>query len=244
MSESFGTGAPSTQTPASSGSVDTAKNEAAELKNTATEQAKDVAGTVKDEATSVAREVKTQAKDLFAQTQGELREQAQTQQQRVSEGLRSVSDELDSMANDSAQDGVAADLVRQVSGRLSGAASWLGDRDPGSVLADVKQFARAKPGTFILGAVIAGVVVGRLTKALASNAADEAKADASAEHAIPGVTAPPVARPVVAPHVDVASVPIAASTTVSADETPIFNQSSPERAIKRSEAGDDRYDSV
>lgn len=244
MSESFGTGAPSTQTPASSGSVDTAKHEASELKGTAAEQAKDVAGSVKDEATSVAREVKTQAKDLFAQTQGELKDQAHTQQQRVSEGLRSVSDELDSMANDSAQDGVAADLVRQVSGRLSGAANWLGDRDPGSVLNDVKQFARAKPGTFILGAVIAGVVVGRLTKALASNAADEAKASTSAENAISGVTPPTTSRPVVAPRIDVSPVPAAASTPVSAEETPIFSQTSPEQASQRPEAGNDRYDSV
>ncbi|MCB8044091.1 hypothetical protein JM654_07190 [Microbacterium oxydans] len=120
-------------------------------------------------------EAKTQAKDLYAQTQRELSEQANTQQQRLAGGLRSVSDELGSMATNSDGSGVASDLVQQVSGRLSAAATWLGDRDPGSVLTEVKRYARRKPGTFILAAAIGGIVVGRLTRALAANASDEKK---------------------------------------------------------------------
>lgn len=157
----------------SSGKVDAAKHEASELKDTAATQAKDVLGTAKDEAATVVGEAKTQAKDLYAQTQRELTEQANTQQQRLAGGLRSVSDELGSMATNSEGSGVAGDLVQQASERLSAAATWLGERDPGSVLTEVKRYARRKPGTFILAAAIGGIIVGRLTRALATNASDE-----------------------------------------------------------------------
>ncbi|WP_394194063.1 hypothetical protein [Microbacterium foliorum] len=157
-----------------SGKAEAAKNEAAGLADTAGTQAKDVIGTAKAEAASVVGEAKTQAKDLYAQTTRELKEQAHTQQQRLAGGLRSVSDELGSMAANSEGSGVASDLVQQVAGRLSGAASWLGDRDPASVLTEVKRYARREPGTFILGAAIVGVAVGRLTRALASNSSEVA----------------------------------------------------------------------
>ena len=138
-----------------------------------------VAETAKGEAKAVAQEVKYQAKDLYAQTQRELKDQAQVQQHRAAAGLRSVSDELDSMTANAQNPGLAADLLSQVSTRLSSAASWLGDRDPGAVLSEVKSFARRKPGTFIIGAAVLGIVAGRLTRALAANASDE-HADAKA----------------------------------------------------------------
>ena len=125
--------------------VDAAKHEAADLKDTAVEQAKDVAATVKDEASVVLGEAKSQAKDLYAQTQQELKEQANTQQQRIAAGLKSVGAELRAMAANSAgaaNSGVATDIVQQLSGRLSGAATWLGDRDA-SARADRGQAVRA-----------------------------------------------------------------------------------------------------
>lgn len=231
MSESYGTGVPSTATPGTTGTVDTAKHEAAELKDTVTDQAKGVVATAKGEASSVVHEATSQAKSLFAQTQSELKDQASTQQQRVATGLQSISDELGSMASGSEQSGLAADLVRQASGRLAGAATWLSDRDPGSVLTEVKRFARRKPGTFILGAAVLGVVVGRLTRALATNAADE-HADAA------NATVP--ARPVG----DLSTPRVGVSTLDAREETPIFAQTSPEWADQRTEAGDDRRDTV
>jgi hypothetical protein len=157
--------------------TDTAKQEAAELKNTTTDQAKNVLGTAKDEASSVIGEAKWQAKDLYAQTQRELKDQANTQQQRLAGGLRSVSDDLNSLASGEPTSGMAADLVRQVSGRISTASTWLGDRDPGTLLQEVKRYARRKPGTFILLAAAAGVVAGRLTRALASSASENSSAN-------------------------------------------------------------------
>jgi hypothetical protein len=182
MSDSYGSdaGGPG----ARSGTIDAAKQEAADMKDTAAAQANEVLGTAKEEASSVVSEAKVQAKDLYAQTQRELKDQANTQQQRIAFGLRSVGDELDSMAANSPASGLATDIVRQVSRRVSSAAAWLGDRDPGSVLAEVKQYARRKPVTFIVAAAIAGIVVGRLTRALAANASDQ-HADSNGPRALP-----------------------------------------------------------
>ena len=180
MSEGYGVPAPrDTAATGQGGSVGTAKAEAGVLKDTAVSEAGHVAETAKGEAKAVAQEVKYQAKDLYAQTQRELKDQAQVQQHRAAAGLRSVSDELDSLTANAQNPGLAVDLLNQVSTRLSGAASWLGDRDPGAVLSEVKSFARRKPGTFIIGAAVLGIVAGRLTRALAANASDE-HADAAA----------------------------------------------------------------
>lgn len=175
MSENYGGGfaAPGAASPPPSGTAETAKSEAKDVAQTAAHEAGHVVDTAKSEVSAVAGEAKAQVKDLYAQTQGELKEQAAAQQQRVAAGLRSVGDELRTMADTSDSPGVAADLVQQVSTRVSGAASWIGDRDPGSLLSEVTSYARRKPGTFIAVAALAGLVVGRLTRALAEGAKDE-----------------------------------------------------------------------
>lgn len=150
---------------ASSGGV---KDEAGRVAGTAADAGKDVAQTAKEQAKNVAGEAKTQARELYHQTQRELRDQAAQQQQRVASGLRSVGDELEQMASSSQQGGVASDLVRQAAERTHSIAGWLDQRDPGSLLNEVKSYARRNPGTFIAAAAIAGALVGRLGRALAS----------------------------------------------------------------------------
>jgi hypothetical protein len=55
-------------------------------------------------------------------------------------------------------------------------ASHLDGKEPSELLDDVRQFARRRPGTFLLGALAAGVVVGRLTRG-AKAAQDKSPAD-------------------------------------------------------------------
>ena len=224
MSEGYGVPAPrDTAATGQGGSVGTAKAEAGVLKDTAVSEAGHVAETAKGEAKAVAQEVKYQAKDLYAQTQRELKDQAQVQQHRAAAGLRSVSDELDSLTANAQNPGLAVDLLNQVSTRLSGAASWLGDRDPGAVLSEVKSFARRKPGTFIIGAAVLGIVAGRLTRALAANASDE---HADAKAAGPGVAASN-GRPALP-----SSSAQLSATPPTVEETPVFAQSSAGRGVQ------------
>jgi hypothetical protein len=149
---------------------DAVKGEASDVAQTAKESAQSVAETAKSEAANVASEVKSNAKDLLYQARSDLTQQAGTQQQKVADGLRSISDELHAMARASDQPGVASDLVRQVADRSTSVASWLDGRDPGSLLNEVKSFARQRPGTFLLLAAGAGVLAGRLTRSLSAGA--------------------------------------------------------------------------
>jgi hypothetical protein len=132
----------------------------------AKDQASNVASTATDQARNVAGEAKTQARNLLHETQGQVREQAGQQKQKASGGLRSLSDELRSVANGTGtpQDGMLGDLARQASDRAQEFANWLDDREPGDLVGELRDFARRKPGTFLLGAAVAGVLAGRLTR--------------------------------------------------------------------------------
>ncbi|WP_066287475.1 hypothetical protein [Arthrobacter sp. B6] len=170
------TGSPSSASGDADGSSrkdavkDAVKGEAGDVARTAKDSAQSVAETAKTEAANVASEAKYNAKNLLSQARTDLTEQAGTQQQKVADGLRSVSDELRAMAQASDQNGVASDLVRQAADRSSSVASWLDGRDPGSLLNEVKSFARQRPGTFLLLAAGAGVLAGRLTRSLSAGA--------------------------------------------------------------------------
>lgn len=146
--------------------------EGRKVAGTAKDEAAKVAGTAKEEATKVAAEAKTQVKDLYNQTRSELAEQAAAQQERVSSGLHALSDELTSMADNSENPGVATDLVQQAARRADSVANWLGNRDPGSLVDEVRDFARQRPGTFIAVAAAAGLLAGRITRSVVAESAE------------------------------------------------------------------------
>lgn len=150
--------------------TETIKDEAGNVAEQAGDSAKNVVETAKSEVANVASEVNSSARDLLDQARMDLTDQAGKQQQKVAAGLRSISEELQSMATASEQPGVATDLVRQAAGRSSSVATWLEDRDPGSLLDEVKTFARQRPGAFLLLAAGAGVLAGRLSRGLSAGA--------------------------------------------------------------------------
>jgi hypothetical protein len=181
--------APDQSTPSM---TDTARSEAGHVADQAAGSGQQVAQTARAEAANVAGEVKANAKDLLYQAKADLTDQAGTQQQKVAQGLRSISSELHSMAAASDQPGVATDLVRRAAERSYSVASWLDQRDPGSLLDEVKSFARQRPGTFLLMAAGAGILAGRLSRSLSAGAPD---ARVSASHQGTGSgTAAPVTR--------------------------------------------------
>jgi len=176
--------APTSPPPAASGgdssTTNVAKEQAGEVADTAKQAGAQVADTVKEQAGQVTAEAKNQAKQLLSQAQSELSEQAAGTQQRVSEGLHALADELSGMAKNSEQDGVATDLARQAADKARQAAGWLGDRDPGSLLDEVRTFARKKPGTYLALALGAGVLAGRLTRGLTAPSDDDSSDAATA----------------------------------------------------------------
>lgn len=142
------------------------------------DSAREVAATAKEEAGHVAEEAKQQATDLFRELSSDLREQAAIQQEKIAQNLRSISDEFRSMAESAPAQGTAVSWVRQAGHQAGGMADWLGDRDPGSLLAEVKGFARQRPGTFLALAAGAGLLAGRLARGIAGAGSDEAAQEA------------------------------------------------------------------
>jgi len=155
------------ESPPAEGVTEAARDEAGQLKETSAEAARQVAGTVKEKASDVTSDAREQTRRLVGQTRDELVGQASQQKERAANGLRSVSDELRGMA-EHGQSGLGAQLVRQGAELTDQAADFLQQHEPGDLLDQVRGFARRKPGTFLLVAAAAGVVAGRLTRALAA----------------------------------------------------------------------------
>lgn len=155
----------------------TAQEKAAELKDSAAESGRHVVDTAKDQAGEVLDEAKYQAQDLLAQAREELQAQAREQQQRVASGLHAVGGQFDEMAANATEDGMGVHLVRQAADRSRAIGDWLGQREPGGVIEELRDFARRRPGVFVAAAVTAGILAGRLTRSVA--AGDE---DSGGEH--------------------------------------------------------------
>jgi hypothetical protein len=161
-SESYATtAAPVDSSPSRTGA---AKEQAGQLGQTAKDSGQQVASTATDQAKNVAQESRRQAKDLTREVGSQVNEQAGAQKDKATAGLRSLSDELRSMAQGSDQSGPATDLAHQAADKLGDAAQWLESREPGHLVDEVRNLARRKPGTFLIGAAVAGVVAGRLTR--------------------------------------------------------------------------------
>ncbi|WP_258804242.1 hypothetical protein [Pseudarthrobacter sp. NS4] len=199
-----GTAPPSTEQGGASSKKDAVKEEASNVAGQAAGAAQGVAETAKAEAANVASEAKTSAKDLLHQAKSGLSDQAGTQQQKAAEGIRTISSQLRTMADAPEQQGVASDLIRQAADRSESMATWLQNRDPGSLLDEVKSFARQRPGTFLLLAAGAGLLAGRLGRSL--------QAGTPAPEAAAGTAPPYPVRP-----------PVTDSSLASAPGAPLYD---------------------
>jgi hypothetical protein len=63
---------------------------------------------------------------------------------------------------------VASEVARQAATRARNVGSFVDSHEPGDLLDEVRRFAGRRPGTFLLGALAAGVVAGRLTRGAAT----------------------------------------------------------------------------
>lgn len=162
----------------------------------AKEDTRHLAGVAKDETRGVASEAKRQARQFAGRVQGELRDQAATQQSRLAQGLHNTGSSFSRMADSPEASGYAPELVRAAGERVDAVGRWLDARDPGSIVEEVKSFARRRPGVFLAIAAGAGVVIGRLTRALATPSEESnAGAPVTTPGTTPGYGVTPVTPP-------------------------------------------------
>jgi len=143
-----------------------ARDEAANVGGSVRDAGSQIAQTATGQARQVVSETGHQARDLLGEVKGQARGQASAQQHKAAEQLRTVADELSEMAAKGGQSGLATEVAQQAAERVRGVASWLGQREPGDLLDEVRNFARRRPGAFLIGAAVAGAVAGRLTRGL------------------------------------------------------------------------------
>lgn len=147
-----------------------ARDEAADVAQSAREAGASVTGTAAEQARNVVEETRRQAGDLLGETRSQVRGQAHAQQRKAAQSLHTLASQLNDMAVNSGDSGMAAQLAAEASNRVHSVASWLDQREPGDLLDDVRDFARRRPGTFLLGAAVAGVLAGRMTRGVAAAA--------------------------------------------------------------------------
>ena len=158
------------------------KEQAASTAGTAKEQAGQVASVARDEAQHVAEEAKDHAKALLDEALKQAEDQSRAQRDRLVGTLQTFSEDLEQMAS-AGQGGLAADLTRQLATRTRDLSGRIDGREPTEILSEVKSFAQRRPGTFLLGALAAGVVAGRLVRGAKDAPKDSTVSTGSAQPA-------------------------------------------------------------
>ncbi|MGM1060243.1 hypothetical protein [Saccharothrix sp. Mg75] len=151
---------------------ETAREEGTAVAQHAGQAAGEVASTAREQAGHVAQEAKTQAKNVAHDVRQRIAGEADNQAQRVSQQINRIADELTSMADGSGPDSMSAGALRQVADTGRQAARFLDERGARGLLDGAQDFARRKPGTFLIGAAVAGFLVARVAKS-ASAASNE-----------------------------------------------------------------------
>lgn len=150
----------------------TATGRSREVATTAADDARQLATTAKDRAGEVVGEVSEQGRNLLEETKSGLEEQVQVQTTRLAENLARLGGEAHALAQGRPEEATTVvEYVEQAGAKLSDAADALygvaddvASRGIEAVLEDLGQFARRRPGAFLVGAALVGFGVGRVVR--------------------------------------------------------------------------------
>lgn len=148
----------------------TAMQQGQQVGRGAVRQARQVLDTSRQQGAQVAQELSDQARGLLDETKTQLQDQAQTQAQRMAEALRRLGGEAQALAEGRPQDApTLRDSLATTAVKLDEIADDLHSKGAEGLLEDLQTLARSHPGSFLLGAGVAGLTIGRLLR----NAKDE-----------------------------------------------------------------------
>ncbi|WP_329406281.1 hypothetical protein OG802_01260 [Streptomyces sp. NBC_00704] len=144
---------------------ETARAEASATAGQAQQAAGQVAGTAVDQAKAVAGEARQQAGAVAVDLRHRAMDEAEGQTRRAAGTLHGWADDLAGLAENAPSDSPARSLAAQAADGGHRAADYLEKQGVEGVLSDVQGFARRRPAAFLGGALLAGLVVGRVMKA-------------------------------------------------------------------------------
>jgi len=142
------------------------KQVAGQGKKAASVAATQVKDTAAEQAQRVGSEAKAQVRNVVGEARDKLSEQARSQNDKLVGSIRQTADHLDEMRGDR-PDSPATAVVSRVADGGRQLADYLDRNGPEGVLQEVQDFARRRPGAFLVTALAAGFVVGRLGKSVA-----------------------------------------------------------------------------
>lgn len=154
------------------------RDQAQQVASTAADQARDVATTARDEAQHVAQTAQGQARRLAHDARDELRSQADSQVERVADGLANISNQLRTMG-ERGDPGPAADLAGQAAYRTQQMADRLRSGGLDDAIGQLRDFGRNRPGLFLLGAFGAGLAAGRVVRNLSQESSSSSRTPSS-----------------------------------------------------------------
>lgn len=162
----------STDSSPAVGAVEHVAEQASELKDHAGQEIQSLVGTAKEQARDLAGEARTRA-----------RKEADSATHRAAGALSSTAQELTSMAQASENpESPVSEVVRQVGQRVDRIANRIEARGYQGVAQDATRWARQNPGAFLLAAVGAGFVVGRIFRSVDTEAmADAVRGNATSD---------------------------------------------------------------
>lgn len=141
-----------------------AQDEGYEVAQHAKNAAGQVGDTVRDQAAHVTRETADQARHVVRDVRERVAAEAEEQATRVSKQLGRIADELGEMAGSAPSGAMSAGVIQSAADTSRQAARFLDERGAQGLLDSARDYARRKPGTFLLGAAVAGFLVGRVAK--------------------------------------------------------------------------------
>lgn len=145
---------------------ETAGQEGTAVAQHARQAAGEVRSTAREQVGQVAHEATGQAKHVVHDMRERVASEAEEQARKVSRQIDRIADELGTMADGSGPDSLTAGALRQVSDAGRQAARYLDERGARGLLDSAQDFARRKPGTFLIGAAVAGFLVARAAKSM------------------------------------------------------------------------------
>jgi hypothetical protein len=225
----YGANAP-TQTPGQT-PPDGVQEQAKHAAGTAGDEGKHLAGVAKGEAQSVATDAKEQARNLVDDARSQVEQQSRSQLDNLVSTIQTFADDLEQMARgEGAGAGLAKDVVSQVSDRARGISSQLRGQEPAQALDQARDFARRRPGTFLLGALAAGVVAGRVARGAKDAGSTSTSSTPSSATTMPPPmppAVPPTAPPTTAPAYGGTAADDPLAGTLTPTGTPVYPPGGP-----------------